>query len=92
MPKFLQLPGRELLKQFKDIDHLKVLENPVPKELQKGFFRLGNVKVKETNTKAYKSTDEQLSRLGMAYLGSMGAGKTTLMTNNAYDIVNTVMV
>lgn len=86
---FLQLPGRELLKQFKDIDHLKVLENPVPKELQKGFFRLGNVKVKETNTKAYKSTDEQLSRLGMAYLGSMGAGKTTLMTNNAYDIVNT---
>ena len=31
---FLQMPGRELLKQFQDIEHLKVLENPVPKELQ----------------------------------------------------------
>lgn len=85
---FLQMPGRELLKQFNDIEHLKVLENPVPKELQEGFFRLGNVKVKETNTKAYKSNDSQLSRLGMAYLGSMGAGKTTFMTNNAKDIIN----
>lgn len=85
---FLQMPGRELLKQFQDIDHLKVLENPVPKELQEGFFRLGDVKVKETITKAYKSNDSQLSRLGMAYLGSMGAGKTTFMTNNAKDIIN----
>ena len=65
---FLQMPGRELLKQFNDIEHLKVLENPVPKELQEGFFRLGNVKVKETNTQAYKSNDSQLSRLGMAYI------------------------
>ena len=85
---FLQMPGRELLKQFNDIEHLKVLENPVPSELQSGFFRLGNVKVKETNTEAYKSNDSQLSRLGMAYLGSMGAGKTTFMINNAKDIIN----
>lgn len=84
---FLQMPGRELLKQFNDIEHLKVLENPVPNELQKGFFRLGDVKVKETNTQAYKSNDSQLSRLGMAYLGSMGAGKTTFMVNNAKDII-----
>lgn len=84
---FLQMPGRELLQHFKDIEHLKVLENPVPKELQTGFFRLGNVKVKETNTNAYKSNDKQLSRLGMAYLGCMGAGKTTFMTNNASDII-----
>ena len=82
------MPGRELLKQFNEIDHLKVLENPVPKELREGFFRLGDVKVKETITKAYKSNDSQLSRLGMAYLGSMGAGKTTFMTNNAKDIIN----
>ena len=61
--------------------------NPVPKELQTGFFRLGSVKVKETNTNAYKSNDSQLSRLGMAYLGCMGAGKTTYMTNNASDII-----
>ena len=85
---FLAMPGRELIKQFEDMEHISVLENKVPKELQKGFFRLGNVKVKETNTKAFKSNDEQLGRLGMAYLGSMGAGKTTFMTNNAYDIIN----
>ena len=84
---FLQMPGRELLQHFKNIEHLKVLENPVPKELQSGFFRLGNVKVKESNTYAYKSSDKQLGRLGMAYLGSMGAGKTTFMTNNAFDII-----
>lgn len=85
---FIQMPGRELLQHFKDIEHLKVLENPVPKELQQGFFRLGTVKVKELMTSAYKSNDKQLSRLGMAYLGSMGAGKTTFMTNNANDIIN----
>jgi hypothetical protein len=85
---FLQMPGRELLKQFQDIEHLKVLENPVPQELQEGFFRLGDVKVKETNTQAYKSNDSQLSRLGMAYLGSMGSGKTTFMTNNSKDIID----
>lgn len=85
---FLQMPGRELLKQFNDIEHLKVLENPVPNELKNGFFRLGDVKVKETITKAYKSNDSQLSRLGMAYLGSMGAGKTTFMINNAKDIID----
>ena len=84
---FLQLPGRELLKQFKDIEHLKVLETSVPKELQTGFFRIGDVKVKENITPAFKSNDGQLSRLGMAYLGSMGAGKTTFMTNNAKDII-----
>lgn len=84
---FLQMPGRELLQHFKNIEHLKLLENPVPKELRQGFFRLGSVKVKETNTLAYKSNDNQLSRLGMAYLGCMGAGKTTFMTNNAYDII-----
>ena len=85
---FLQMPGRELLKQFQDIEHLKVLENPVPQELQDGFFRLGDVKVKEPNTQAYKSNDSQLSRLGMAYLGSMGSGKTTFMTNNSKDIID----
>ncbi|MGL5381052.1 hypothetical protein [Clostridium sp.] len=87
---FLQMPGRELLQQFSDISHLKVLENPVPKELQSGYFRLGvsEEKSKNRSTLAYKSSDSQLSRLGMAYLGSMGAGKTTFMTNNAYDIMN----
>jgi hypothetical protein len=82
------MPGRELINQFKDMDHISVLENKVPEELQKGFFRLGSVKVKETKTDSFKSNDEQLSRLGMAYLGCMGAGKTTFMTNNAYDIIN----
>lgn len=85
---FLAMPGRELINQFKDMEHISVLENKVPEELQKGFFRLGNVKVKETRTDSFKSDDEQLSRLGMAYLGCMGAGKTTFMTNNAYDIIN----
>ena len=84
---FIALPGRELLKEHAEIEHLKVLENPVPEELRTGFFRLGNVKVKDSSTKAYKSNDKQLSRLGLAYLGCMGAGKTTAMTNNALDII-----
>lgn len=84
---FIALPGRDLLKEHTEIEHLKVLENPVPEELQAGYFRLGDVKVKDTNTKAYKSSDKQLSRLGLAYLGCMGAGKTTAMTNNALDVI-----
>lgn len=87
---FLQMPNKELLQQFKEISHLRVLESSVPNELKSGFFRLGVVeeKSKGVENMVYKSEDTQLSRLGMVYLGSMGAGKTTFMVNNAYDIIN----
>lgn len=85
--RFIALPGKELISDY-NIDSIKVLENSVPEELQSGFFRLGDVKVKEKVQHAFKSNDHQLRRLGMVYLGSMGAGKTTFMTNNASDIIN----
>lgn len=84
--RFISLPGKELISTY-NIDSIKVLENSVPEELQTGFFRLGKVKVKEKTQPAFKSNDHQLRRLGMVYLGSMGAGKTTFMTNNADDII-----
>lgn len=85
--RFIALPGKELINEY-NIDSIKVLENEVPEELQTGFFRLGEVKIKEFIQHAFKSNDSQLRRLGMVYLGSMGAGKTTFMTNNAYDIIS----
>ncbi|MFR9069947.1 MAG: hypothetical protein ACLVIU_06260, partial [Paraclostridium sp.] len=84
---FISLPGRELIEQYKMINHNKVLERKIPKCLEDGDIRIGMVKCKDTIQKAYYSTDNQISRLGRVLLGSMGAGKDYYMVNMAKDII-----
>lgn len=79
---FVQVPGRTLLKEF-GIEHVKVNENPVPKELQSGFFNLGDVKIKGNKIESYLEDEYNVGNLPMVLIGSQGSGKTTYIQNIA---------
>ena len=81
---FLQLPGKELLKEHK-ISHNELLETPVPTELQQGVMPLGINEYKTTKTKAYLSTDKSYQYLTWVLIGPTRAGKSTLISNACYS-------
>ena len=85
--KMINIAGKEIIEQYKNIKHNKVLELKAPKCLQDGEVRIGDVKVKDNTQTAYYSTDEQMKRLGKILLGPMGAGKDYYMVNMAKDII-----
>ena len=85
--KFVNVAGKDIIEQHKNIKHNKVLELRAPKCLEDGEVRLGEVKHKDDKQMIYYSTDEQMKRLGRVLLGPMGAGKDYYMTNMAKDII-----
>jgi len=85
--KFINIAGKDIIDQHKNIKHNKVLELKAPKCLQEGEVRIGEVKHKDNKEMAYYSTDEQMKRLGRVLLGPMGAGKDYYMINLAKDII-----
>ena len=84
---FIQIPARELLEQFK-IDYIKVKETTVPIELQNGIKKLGTVKYKEIQQKAYLENKYNSNVLPLVLVGSQGGGKTTFICNNAKDCID----
>lgn len=85
--KFINVAGKDIIEQHKNIKHNKVLELKAPKCLEDGEVRIGEVKHKDNKQMAYYSTDEQMKRLGRVLLGPMGAGKDYYMVNMAKDII-----
>lgn len=85
--KFINIAGKDIIEQHKNIKHNKLLELRAPKCLEDGEVRLGEVKHKDDKQMIYYSTDEQMKRLGRVLLGPMGAGKDYYMTNMAKDII-----
>ena len=85
--KFVNVAGKDIIEQHKNIKHNKLLELRAPKCLEDGEVRLGEVKHKDDKQMTYYSTDEQMKRLGRVLLGPMGAGKDYYMTNMAKDII-----
>lgn len=85
--KFVNVAGKDIIEQHKNIKHNKVLELRAPKCLEHGEIRIGEVKHKDDKQMTYYSTDEQMKRLGRVLLGPMGAGKDYYMTNMAKDII-----
>lgn len=85
--KFVNVAGKDIIEQHKNIKHNKVLELRAPKCLEHGEIRIGEVKHKDNKQMAYYSTDEQMKRLGRVLLGPMGAGKDYYMVNMAKDII-----
>ncbi|WP_051540267.1 hypothetical protein [Clostridium ihumii] len=80
---FLQSPGRELLNEY-SIEHTKVIENPLPLELQAGTKYLGEVKYKEAKYNSYLENEYNIGNLPLVLIGSQGGGKTTYMSNYAH--------
>lgn len=85
--KFVNVAGKDIIEQHKNIKHNKLLELRAPKCLEDGEVRIGEVKHKDDKQMIYYSTDEQMKRLGRVLLGPMGAGKDYYMTNMAKDII-----
>lgn len=85
--KFVNVAGKDIIEQHKNIKHNKLLELRAPKCLEDGEVRIGEVKHKDNKQMTYYSTDEQMKRLGRVLLGPMGAGKDYYMTNMAKDII-----
>ena len=85
--KFINIAGKDIIEQHKNIKHNKLLELRAPKCLEDGEVRLGEVKHKDDKQMIYYSTDEPMQRLGRVLLGPMGAGKDYYMTNMAKDII-----
>ena len=85
--KFVNVAGKDIIEQHKNIKHNKLLELRAPKCLEEGEVRIGEVKHKDDKQMTYYSTDEQMKRLGRVLLGPMGAGKDYYMTNMAKDII-----
>lgn len=86
--KFVNVAGKDIIEQHKNIKYNKVLELKAPKCLENGEVRIGDVKCKDKKQMTYYSTDKQMKRLGRVLLGPMGAGKDYYMENMAKDIIN----
>lgn len=84
----IQLPGRDLLKQHKNIQKVDVLESSVPEELQSGTMCIGKCEYKGDKEKAYLSTDKEFKNLTLCLIGPTRSGKTTLLSNLSRDAIN----
>lgn len=83
----LELPGRALLSQHKNIEKIDVLENPIPEDLQKGNVYLGKVKYKDKKYTAYLPSNYDKANLPLVLLSAQGGGKTTLIANMCKDMI-----
>ena len=84
---FISLAGRELIEQYRNINHLEFKENPVPKELKEGIINLGMVKYKDNKDSAYVCNDKALQSLPLAIMGGSRSGKSTFSINMCKNII-----
>lgn len=84
----LELPGRELLEKHKIISNINVLESEVPLQLQNGVIRAGENTYKGKSTKVYQTEDKELKNTSICICGPNRSGKSTLIANITYDVIN----
>lgn len=85
---FISIAGRELIEQYKVIDHIETKENPVPEELKEGVIDLGIVKYKDNKDHAHISNEESLQSLPLAIMGGSRSGKSTFTINMCKNIID----
>lgn len=84
---FISLPGRELIEQYRIIDHKPILDNPIPQCLQTGNMFIGLVNYKEQVYKAFFSTHQEFQNLERVLIGSKGSGKSYKMMKMAQNAI-----
>lgn len=80
---FLQVPGARLLKTFSNIKQIVTNENPLPKELRKGYISLGSVTYKGTTAEAFLQDHKDIGSMPLYVSGQQGSGKSTYFANYA---------
>lgn len=78
---FLSLPGRELLEEYKVIEHTNVLEMIVPEHLQTGYISLGISTFKGYAVEAFQRDTYDQGNFPYVLVGEQGSGKTTYISN-----------
>ena len=78
---FIALPGKELIEQYKGIEHIDVLETQVPEELQKGDICIGTNTYRGHEQPVYLTSDKEYQHLALVLIGPTRSGKTTLISN-----------
>ena len=77
----LSLPGKEILDEFKVIEHTNVLETEVPVKLQSGYISLGLSTYHGNPTEAFHRDTYDQGNFPYVWIGEQGSGKTTGMSN-----------
>lgn len=81
---FIQLPGRKLIEEHKNIKHNATYEADVPKSLSKGPITIGIVK---KNQKATFSSHKEISKSERVLIGPKGSGKSYKSKNMAIEAI-----
>jgi GTPase SAR1 family protein len=77
----LSLPGKEILDEYKIIEHTSVLETEVPLKLQRGYISLGVSTYHGNPTEAFHRDTYDQGNFPFVLIGEQGSGKTTAMSN-----------
>lgn len=77
---FIQVPNRYQLSDF-GINHINIAENAVPKKLQKGYVKLGEVVNQGEKFTAYLEDDYNIGSLPLLLVGPQGMGKSTFIAH-----------
>lgn len=83
----LSLPGKEILDEYKAIEHTNVLETEVPVKLQTGYISLGTSIYHGNPTEAFHRDTYDQGNFPFVLIGEQGSGKTTYISNYVKNIL-----
>lgn len=85
--KFINVAGKEIIEQHKNIKHNKVLELKAPKCLSAGEIRIGDVKSKDKRQMSYFSSHKEIKKSERVLIGPKGSGKSYKTEQIAFDAI-----
>lgn len=77
---FIQIPGRQLLKDF-HLQHIQTEETMIPDKLKSGYISLGMSMFKGIKQEAFLEDQYDVANLPLTIIGSQGSGKTKYLGN-----------
>ena len=83
----LQIPGRNLLQQFR-LKCVKIEEIQIPEKLKHGYISFGINKYKGVMVNTYVEDEYNIGALPILAVGQQGSGKSTFISN-FYKYINT---
>lgn len=85
--KFVNVAGKDIIEQHKNIKYNKVLELRAPKCLEHGEIRIGTVKCKGSNEMSYFSSHYEIKKAERVLIGPKGSGKSYKSEQLAKDAI-----
>ena len=85
--KFVNIAGKDIIEQHKNVQHNKVLELRAPKCLGSGEIRIGDVKVKDNTKMSYFSNHKEIKKAERVLIGPKGSGKSYKTEQIAFDAI-----